>query len=53
MLLFYLCGYFNFDNDINNLFCHSEQSEESDEIFQILRFAQNDKLQPIYVVIKL
>ncbi len=34
------------------LFCHSEQSEESDEICQILRFAQNDKIQVINVVIK-
>jgi hypothetical protein len=25
------------------IFCHSEQSEESDVIRQILRFAQNDK----------
>jgi hypothetical protein len=35
--------FIKFDNNIYNLFCHSEQSEESDVIRQILRFAQNDK----------
>ena len=27
-----------------NLFCHSEQSEESGILHQILRFAQNDRI---------
>ncbi len=31
------------------LICHSEQSEESGILHQILRFAQNDKLQVIKV----
>jgi hypothetical protein len=43
----------HFDNDINKLFCHSEQSEESGILRQILRFAQNDKKQISNVVIKL
>jgi hypothetical protein len=43
----------NFDNDINNLFCYSEQSKEFDAIYQILRFAQNDKKQISNVIIKL
>ena len=41
--------YLNFDNDLNNLFCHSEQSEESEVITSKTNNsdssqAQNDKL---------